>query len=224
MLGFWQSEEVLELLQSQGWRDLTVLTRKKVQRKPVWIVRGKQTSCARTGAQVLDGCLTLRMQMAPRALRCSSTRPLHALRFLVIALLCRGPSELGKTLPKLPREDKVQLRLQDAVGSPEVGSAPDSTPDSAAGAQGLAATEAVTYSPKRLSWRQMQLPATLCQMKAWAGLRIMRPLMAGDQLIRAERETVASVQLLSETLVALAGLPERGRLAPGTSRPVRPYA
>ena len=55
--------------------------------------------------------------MAPRALRCSSTRPLHALRFLVIALLCRGPSELGKTLPKLPREDKVQLRLQDAVGS-----------------------------------------------------------------------------------------------------------
>ena len=41
MLGFWQSEEVLELLQSQGWRDLTVLTRKKVQRKQVWIVRGK---------------------------------------------------------------------------------------------------------------------------------------------------------------------------------------
>ena len=177
--GYWQSEEVLELLQSQGWSDLTVLTRKKVQRKPVWIVRGKP-------AVQEQGRKSWMFDVEDASgLRSSSMRPLPASRPLAIALLCRGLSELGKTLPSLPRVGRARLRQLEAVGSLEVESAPGSTPRHAAGAQGLAATGVRPCSPK---------PMLLCQM-AWTALRIMRPLMAGDQLIKAAWETAATVQL-----------------------------
>ena len=132
---------MLELLQSQGWSDLTVITRKKVQRKPVWIVRGKpavQEQGRKSWMFDVEDSngsqnFTVFINEAPPRLKAPVT-----------ALLSRDPSERGKTLKSLLRARRARLSRPAAVESCEVGSAPDKE----VGARGVGVTEAVTCLTK----------------------------------------------------------------------------